>query len=295
VAERGYIPALAGLGEIELVGVADPVAERRHIAAGVAAYGDLDEMLSVARLDAAVICSPSECHLEHAAACARAGVRTLVEKPPGISLEQARKLAALVPEPAVGFNRRFARGLPIGRRAVGNPMRVTAIFDAPSGQWAQEAPGQDPLLDLGCHLVDLCCWITGTVPARARSMPSSPGRAALDVEMTDGLRLYAECGAAPAYRELLDVRGERGGAGMWRWPEPLRRQLPARLLRRVTPLVASWRAQLTALSLLVRRGEPGCLALAREAVQVMATLDAVRSSAAGGRGWVTVSASPAVR
>ncbi len=130
-------------------------------------------------------------------------------------------------------NRRFARGLPIGRRAVGNPTRVTAIFDAPRGDWNPGGAPPDPLLDLGSHLVDLCCWITGARPDRARSMAAAPGRARFELEMTGGVRLHAVCGEAPAYRELLDP--QRGGeTRSWRWPgQPFDRCLSALLAGRL--------------------------------------------------------------
>jgi predicted dehydrogenase len=292
VVERGHLPALAGMKGIRLAAVADPIRARRQIAGGVAGYAQLEEMLAAAQLDAVLICSPPALHLQHAESCAAAGVRTLVEKPPGLTLEHARKLAALRPEPTIGFNRRFAGGLPVGASGVDSPSRVTAIFDAPPGDWDRGVAAADPLLDLGSHLVDLCCWITGTRPARARSIPSSAGRVRFEIEMTDGLRLYGACGAASAYRELLDVRGEQGGARTWRWPEPAPRQAAERLARRPPALIGSWRAQLRAFASAVRGADSGRLALAREAVQVMAALEAVRTSAAVSQRWVTICADP---
>jgi predicted dehydrogenase len=286
--ERGYLPALAGSRSLRLVAVADPMAERRQLADGVAGYQDLDEMLAAGTFDAVLVCSPPELHLEHAEACAHAGIHTLVEKPPGLTLKQAERLAALRPEPMVGFNRRFAHGLPIGRRAVGRPTRVTGIFDAPPGDWDRGRAPPDPLLDLGCHLVDLCCWITGTRPARARSMPAAPGRVSFELEMSDGLRLHAVCGEAPAYRELLDVRGEHGETRSWRWPESAVRQGVQRFAGRPPALVGSWRAQLEAFAGTVRGRDPGRLALAREAVAVMGALEGVRASEAADQRWVTV-------
>jgi hypothetical protein len=67
-------------------------------------------------------------------------------------------------------------------------------------------------LDLGCHLVDLGCWITGTSPERARAVAAGAGRASFEIEMSRGIRLYAECGEAPDYRELIDVRAEHPSA-----------------------------------------------------------------------------------
>jgi predicted dehydrogenase len=292
VVERGHIPALAGIKGIRPAAVADPIPDRRRVAPGVTGYADLEEMLAAERLDAVVICSPPGLHLEHARTCAAAGVPTLVEKPPGVTLEHARELAALRPEPMIGFNRRFARGLPIGVRGVDRPSRVTAIFDAPAGDWDRGGTPVDPLLDFGCHLVDLGCWLTRTRPARGRAIPASAGRVSFEIEMSGGLRLHTECGAAPTYRELIDVRYERGATRTWRWPEPAPRRLVGRLARRPSPLIGSWRAQLQAFCDLLRGADPGRLARAREGVQVMAALEAVQASAAGSHDWVTVCADP---
>jgi predicted dehydrogenase len=292
VVERGHLPALAGIKGIRLVAVADPVPDRRQVAAGVAGYADLEEMLAAEHLDGVLICSPPALHLEHAKGCARAAVRTLVEKPPGLTLEDARKLSALRPEPMIGFNRRFARGLPVGARGVDRPSRVTAIFDAPPGDWDRGGTPADPLLDFGCHLVDLGCWISGMRPARGRSIAAPSGRVSFEIEMTDGLRLYAECGAASSYRELVDIRTERGETRTWSWPVAPPRRAAERVARRPSPLIGSWRAQLETFASVVRGGHPGRLAFAREGIQVMAALEAVQASAAGSQDWVTISADP---
>jgi len=293
VVERGHLPALSGMKDFRLTAVADPVLVRPGLVAGVPGYPGLADMLESERLDAVLVCTPPELHLEHAQACAAAGIQALVEKPPGGNAEDARTLAALRPEPAIGFNRRFARGMPIGRRSLDRPMRVTAMFDAPPGDWDRGEGTPAALLDLGCHVVDLACWLTGAQPARARALAISAARATFEVEMAGGLRLYAGCGVADAYRELIDLRAEDGETRSWIWPEAALRRATARLVRRPQPLVESWRAQLRAFAGLVRREHPGRLALASEGIQVMAALDAVDASASQGGGWVRIPLGPA--
>jgi predicted dehydrogenase len=289
VVERGHLPALAGIDNVRVVAVADPAAERRRIATGARGYAALDEMLAAEELEAVLVCSPPALHLPHAVECAEAGVPALVEKPPAVTLPQAHELASLRPEPVIGFNRRFARGLPTGRRAVGDASRATAIFDAPPGDWDRGDVPADPLFDLGSHLVDLGCWITGANPARARAFAVPTGRVSFEIEMTDGLRLHADCGAATHYRELIEVRGEDGQVRTWRWPSQAPRWSPVERLRRHrSPLVESWRAQLQAFANYVRTGDPGRLALARQSIQVMAALEAVQASADGSWDWLTI-------
>ena len=193
-------------------------------------------------------------------------------------------MAALRPAASIGFNRRFARALPTA--SMRDPLRITAIFDAPEGDWDPTRPPVDPLLDLGCHLVDLSLWLTGSQAERVRSLPGTRGRARFEVELAHGTRLYAECGAAEAYRELLQVRDAGGRVLTWSWPETGPRQIAAWLQRRAHGLPASWCDQLEAFVASLQGARGSRLASAGEAVGVMAALDAVRASAERGGGWV---------
>jgi predicted dehydrogenase len=287
VAQRGYLPALSRVGGVALVAVADPVAGRR-VLPDAAGYPDAAQMLASEQLDGVLVCSPAELHLEHARACAWSQLRALVEKPPGVTAAEAVALAKLRPEPVIGFNRRFARARQLRRRRLGEPVRITAVFDAPSGDWR---PGLEPpvaLIDLGCHLVDLCLWITGSSPAMARSMACPPERAAFELQLTNGARVYAECGDASTYRELLEIRDSRGKVASWSWPESAISQLGARVAGRQPGLLGSWRAQLEEFVALIRGDAAPSLARASQGVPVMAALEATRRSAADGGRWVTV-------
>jgi predicted dehydrogenase len=60
-----------------------------------AEYIDYRDMLARADLDIVCVCSFSDRHLEHTAACLAAGKHVLMEKPVGYSLEEARQFRAL--------------------------------------------------------------------------------------------------------------------------------------------------------------------------------------------------------
>src|SRR5581483_1701957 len=150
----------------------------------------------------------------------------------------------------------------------------------------------EPLLDLGCHLVDLACWLTGVDPVRARAMVVTEARACFEVELEQGVRLYAECGEATSYRELLELRSEDGLVRTWEWPGRGARGLLTTLQRNGSALVSSWRAQLRALARLITAGDPGRLAPARDGLKVMAALEAVRLSAVRDRDWVALEGDP---
>ena len=271
-----------------MAAVADPDATRRRIVSGAVGYASLEEMLAEAPLDAVVVCSPPALHVAHARACAEANVPMLVEKPPGLTREDAVELASLTPTPMIGFNRRFARGLDGGRLRIDRATRITALFDAPPGDWNPAQPTPDPLLDLGCHLIDLGAWLTGSAPIRARAAHAPVGRAAFELELAGGARLYGECGAGPSYRERLEIRDATGALAAWHWPEPTICTLIASRVGRPSGLIDSWARQLSAFARGVRRGDPGRLATAADAVAVMATMDAVRASAGQDGQWIRV-------
>src|SRR5581483_10193252 len=205
---------------------------------GASRFEDVDAMLAGERLDAAIVCSPPELHLEHALACARAGLPTLVEKPPGLTAAQADALARSRPEPLIGFNRRFARGLPVARRAVERATQIKAVFETVPDGWVADRPAPDPLLDLGCHLLDLCLWMTHARPLEVCALPAPRGRWHFEAELTDGLRLSVECGLGSAYRELIEMRDASGTVGTWRLPEPALAQRIGRALSRPPALTA---------------------------------------------------------
>lgn len=151
--------------------VFDPALGHQPIQAGkVDSAGSLEDVAR-ARPDWVIIATPHDAAAALAVQVSGWGVRVLVEKPLGRSLEEARRIAACAQFPgqlSVGFNYRFYPGI---RRA---------ILDAQSGRFGRlinvsmtlghgGAPGMeqtwklDPvragggcLIDPGVHLLDLC-------------------------------------------------------------------------------------------------------------------------------------------
>lgn len=119
--EHVHGPSLARLaqarpGEVELAAVCDLRKDRAELFRREfgfrRAYTDLDQMLAEERPDACWVVTPIELTRELAGRVIEAGVPTLLEKPPGVSLEEARELAEVAARaraPAmVAFNRRWA-------------------------------------------------------------------------------------------------------------------------------------------------------------------------------------------
>ena len=78
-----HLAAIRRAEEAELVAVADPAESGRAAAAscGVSHFESLEEMLKSAGPDGVIVATPTRLHAAHGAACARAGIPALIEKP----------------------------------------------------------------------------------------------------------------------------------------------------------------------------------------------------------------------
>src|ERR1700686_4724370 len=93
---------LAGLPDVTLVGIVDPLPEHRSRAtefAGCRAFVSLDELLAEG-VDAVTIAAPTHPHHEIALACIARNVHILVEKPIASWVEEGRDIVA--PPPRAG-------------------------------------------------------------------------------------------------------------------------------------------------------------------------------------------------
>ncbi len=290
LAELGYAPAARAAGNVEIVAVTDPDRERRGLLAartGAQAHARLDELLASTPLDGLVVCTPPEDHEAAVVTAARAGLTALVEKPPAPDAEGSLRMAALAPAPWIAFNRRFDQGLRLaGRVPPGEDLQLTMLLHYRRSSWRPVLRGDDALLDLGPHLVDLALFLTGSLPLAVRAH-ATRDRAGL-VLATTRAEVRIECATDRPHRELVEirragarrvVRAERGGR---------LRGAVARLTPGAHPLVRSLTLQLEAYGRALRGDDPGVLATAGEGAAVMRVLDAARRSDAVGGDTVAV-------
>lgn len=149
-------------------------AQKAAAAYGGRALDDLDAALSDPRVDAVVIATPTNTHLEYIEAAARAGKPIYCEKPLDQSLERVdRCLAALKAHPVpfmLGFNRRFDPDIAALRRAVraGEIGALRFLFSAsrepapPPIEYVRASGGY--FVDAAIHDIDLLCWIADERP-----------------------------------------------------------------------------------------------------------------------------------
>src|SRR5215475_8036405 len=156
---------LAGLPDVELAGVVDPLPAHRARATDIANCRTFDtlEALIAQGIDAAIIAAPTHVHREIALSCIARDIHVLVEKPIASSVEEGRDI--------VDAARRAGVTLMVGHVERFNPA-VAAIKQALSGEdilsIAITRVGPFPprmsnvgvVIDLAVHDIDLIRWFT---------------------------------------------------------------------------------------------------------------------------------------
>lgn len=173
---RNHLRILAGRPDCRVVGLADPLADARSVAAAVAPQATLLadplELVAELELDALVVASPTTAHAELALAAIERGIPVLVEKPLAASVEDAAEIFRAsrrygVPV-AVGHVERFNPAVrELGRcLADGWLSTVFAIASRRAGPFPARIRDVGVTIDLATHDVDILSWIAGERPAR---------------------------------------------------------------------------------------------------------------------------------
>lgn len=271
--------------------VADTDLDRcRAVAPEVAPYRSAEELVAAGGLDALVIATPASSHPADARAAAGAGLPSLVEKPPAPDAAQAGLLAGLEPAPWIGFNRRFEPAVSRMRERLAGtgPLQLQLTFNYRRKSWDARVVADDPLLDVGTHLIDLASWLTSSTLRRARAHVNTSRRCRLELELDRGLASVS-CANDRPYSERVDVRSSDGSPLTAVSRGGLVDAIRARFVAGgESPLVESLTAELRAFCNAVRNGDAGDLATAEDGVAAMTAVEAAQRSAHLGGAWVDV-------
>ena len=141
-----------------------------------AVYTDLAAMLADPDIDAVYVATPTFLHASQALAALAAGKRVLVEKPLARTPAECDALIAAGGTLHVAYYRRFwpkwqAIRDEVGNGRLGDIVSATVnVRTGPAGGWRDD-PAQagraGNLGDIGCHRLDLLCWLIGP-PAAPR-------------------------------------------------------------------------------------------------------------------------------
>lgn len=190
-----YGPKIAAHPGLRFACVFNPnLASAQRVAAahGARPQDDLNKVLDDPDVDAVVIATPTNTHLEYIEACARAGKPIYCEKPLDQSLERVdRCLDVLSANPVpfmLGFNRRFDPDIRALQAAVKNGEIGDPTFLM---SWSRE-PAPPPIeyvrrsggyfVDATIHDIDLLCWIAGERPEEVFAAGSCLFDAAIGAE-----------------------------------------------------------------------------------------------------------------
>ncbi|MDP2711946.1 MAG: Gfo/Idh/MocA family oxidoreductase [Solirubrobacteraceae bacterium] len=290
LAERGYVPAARIAASVQIVAVSDPARERRALIGGklgASVHARLSELLAATELDGIVVGAASEQHEEVAAAVAQAGLPALVETPPAPTGAGALRIATLTPASWIGFNRRFDQGRDLARRVPPEgELDVRMVLHYRRARWRPVAGGDDALLDIAPHLVDLALYLTKALPVAVRAQAARE-RAGLELASARA-RISIECATDLRHHELVEIHDASGRRVARAERGSRTREAAARVRPQGHPLVRSLAAQLEAYGRALRGGDAGPLATAGEGAAVMRVLDAARRSDAIGGETVAV-------
>ena len=180
IADRRTIPGMMLADNAELVAVMDSnidaanrVKEKYN---AKYAFDNFEELLALDEIQAVYIASPVFCHKEQAFAAAKAKKDILIEKPVGLTSEEAVEIAAFCKSQGVklgvGFMMRFhayhqkmkelVSSGKIGE-IVSARAQLTCWYPEMENCWRQDMKlsGGGAMMDMGVHCIDLIRYITG--------------------------------------------------------------------------------------------------------------------------------------
>jgi predicted dehydrogenase len=211
---------------------ASAAALRKGVAQDAVIYGRFEDLVEQARIDAAIVCTPTQLHFEQAAAFLNRGTPVLCEKPlartrPEIVkvIAAARQTGALL---SVAYQRRRWATYRTMRQLVesGEFGAVRAVMSHNIENWQQSIGGtwrDDPeanpggfIGDAGSHKIDAVFFVTGLKPLEVFARCDTCGSR---VETTGSVSALLEgsvpltmdfIGNAQHFSEILAVHCERG-------------------------------------------------------------------------------------
>jgi predicted dehydrogenase len=144
---------------------------------GCVAGKDWRELLARADIDAVIVATPQDSHVEIARAAISAGIHVLVEKPAARHVDELLGLPELAAKHdvrvRVGFNLRYHRAFQQARHLVDSGILGPLLFARAryghggrpglAGEWRAQPQrsGGGELIDQGVHLIDLARWFLG--------------------------------------------------------------------------------------------------------------------------------------
>lgn len=156
---------LAGLPDVTLVGIADPLAAHRTRAEQMLdckTYATVEELLD-AGLDAVTIAAPTHLHRDVSLACIARKIHVLVEKPIASSVEEGHEIVNAAKKAGVtlmvGHVERFNPAVAAIKQAIKDE-EILSIAITRVGPFPPRMSNVGVVIDLAVHDIDLIRWFT---------------------------------------------------------------------------------------------------------------------------------------
>lgn len=219
---RNHARVLNSLSDVELVGVADPTGDRYGVAGMARVVGSVSDLIALG-IDAAVVATPTEYHLQAGLELASARVHSLIEKPLATNGAECRQLvdafesAGLVN--AVGHIERCNPALTALRARLENGELgdIYQVATRRQGPFPNRITDVGVVKDLATHDIDLTSWaIQSPYACVSAQTAHKSGREHEDLisitgRMVDGTVVsHLVNWLSPLKERLTVVTGERG-------------------------------------------------------------------------------------
>ncbi len=156
---------LAGLPDVTLVGIADPLAAHRTRAEQMLdckTYATVEELLDVG-IDAVTIAAPTHLHRDVSLACIAREIHVLVEKPIASSVEEGHEIVNAAKKAGVtlmvGHVERFNPAVAAIKQAIKDE-EILSIAITRVGPFPPRMSNVGVVIDLAVHDIDLIRWFT---------------------------------------------------------------------------------------------------------------------------------------
>lgn len=163
---RHHVRVLRAQADVDLVGACDPLGDPHGVTGDVDVHESLDALLAVG-VDAVVVATPTEDHLEVGLRLAAAGVHALIEKPLAADVGSGRELLAAFEAAglvaAVGHIERYnpsVRSLK-ERLAAGELGDLYQVSTSRQGPFPDRIRDVGVIKDLATHDIDLTSFVAG--------------------------------------------------------------------------------------------------------------------------------------
>lgn len=231
IAQAVHVPVLQSLQGARLIAIAEADAGNRSIASrlapGCTLFGNFEQLIDTAAIDAVVICLPPHLHASSAVAAFEAGLHVYVEKPLAPSMAEAAAMIGAWRTAGtvgmMGFNFRFhpqaqAVRAQLQRSTIGKVLAVRGSFtilphDMP--EWKQRrSSGGGVLLDLASHHIDLVRHLLNEPVVQAfastRSLAGEGDNATLQLTMRSGASVQLLVSLGSVNENRMEFFGSEG-------------------------------------------------------------------------------------